>query len=97
MRADGRDERKLTDNESNDVAPTWSPDGSRIAFASDRGQQEEWAYDIYIMNADGTGVTQLTSNGSYDGAPMFSADGAYLYFLSARGGGVPNIWRIQLQ
>lgn len=39
-------------------APAWSPDGSRIAFSSNRGG----VYQIYIMNADGSGQTPITSS-----------------------------------
>src|SRR3954452_1993496 len=38
--------------------PTWSPEGSQIAFIRSNGNG---GYNIYKMNADGSGVTQLTS------------------------------------
>jgi hypothetical protein len=41
-----------------DAYPVWSPDGSKIAFYSDRDGNEE----IYVMNADGTDQTNLTKN-----------------------------------
>ncbi len=58
---DGRDLTRLTDNDSWDIYPRWSPDGSRIAFlvmAQD--------LDIYVMDADGTGRTRLYDSGSHD-------------------------------
>ena len=48
MNADGTGEVRLTNNLVDDTWPDWSPDGSRIAFASDR----EETYQIYIMDAD---------------------------------------------
>jgi hypothetical protein len=42
--------RRLTSDPSQDVGATWSPDGKRIAFISDRGG----AWGIWVMNADGS-------------------------------------------
>ncbi len=47
------------------ASPAWSPDGTRIAFKSDRDGNDE----IYVMNADGTGQTNLTSNAAVDYSP----------------------------
>ena len=48
-----------------DSGPAWSPDGTKIAFTSDRGGDDE----IYVMNADGTGPTNLTNNDAFDFEP----------------------------
>ena len=67
--ADGGSEKRLTTNNGADSKPSWSPDGSRIIFTSDRGGTQ----DIDLMNADGSGVTQLTNNAaadSYGGFPL---------------------------
>ena len=47
----------LTHGEGDSEAPSWSPDGRYLAFASNRSG----SYQIYIMRADGSGVTQITS------------------------------------
>lgn len=67
--------------------PAFSPDGSRIAFVSQRDGNPE----IYVMNADGTGVTRITNDPQGDGRPAFSADGQSLVFHSSRGG-KQQIW-----
>jgi WD40 repeat protein len=52
--------------------PSWSPDGSRIAFSRTVDGDPE----IFVMNADGTGVTRLTSLAGEDRSPVWSPDGA---------------------
>jgi TolB protein len=59
VRVDGTGLRQLTHTKGgtvNNLADAWSPDGTKIAFASNRSS----TYEIYTMNADGTGVRQLT-------------------------------------
>ena len=61
----------------------WSPDGSRIAFASDRNGDQE----IFVMNADGTGAVNLTSSpGSEEVYPAWTPDGQRILFATARDG-----------
>ena len=62
MDADGQNVTRLTDSPSQDRSPTWSPDGLRIAFTSDRDGDDE----VYIMNADGTGPVRLTTSAAPD-------------------------------
>jgi len=57
MNADGSDVQRLTFNPAADVEPAWSPDGSRIAWRSERDGNAE----IYVMNADGSNQTRLTT------------------------------------
>jgi Tol biopolymer transport system component len=61
MNADGSNQVRLTHNTYMDESPSWSPDGNKIAFDSNR----DGNYQIYIMNADGSNQTQLTHD-SYD-------------------------------
>lgn len=56
MQADGTNATRLTADPSDNVDPTWSPNGDRIAFSSVR----DGDYELYVMNADGTGVSRLT-------------------------------------
>jgi Tol biopolymer transport system component len=62
---------RLTRNNAEDTHPTWSPDGSQIAFASNRTTAEdiEPNFDIYIMNADGSEVSLITTNPANDMYP----------------------------
>ncbi|MFN2115323.1 MAG: M28 family peptidase [Anaerolineae bacterium] len=80
----------LTDAPGYDAEGSYSPDGTKIAFTSNRlaysepmsdedreyfDLDESYMADIYIMNADGTDVRQLTDWKGYDGGPFFSPDG----------------------
>lgn len=87
MALDGSSPTQITSgSDKNDIHPRWSPDGSKIIFASDRGIAGGKAnYDIWIMNADGSELKQLTTNGSRDDLPVFSPDGKSIYFRSNRG------------
>ncbi len=82
---------RLTHATGYDAEGSYSPDGTKIAWASNRrayleGElsdderehfrfHEESAMDIYIMDADGSNVHRLTDEPGYDGGPFFSPDG----------------------
>jgi class 3 adenylate cyclase len=58
------------------VQPSWSADGSRIAFVSDRDGDEE----IFVVSLDGTGTpTQLTDNTVRDAGPDWSPKGELVF------------------
>ena len=68
MTDDGSDETRLTENDANDFDPSWSPDGEKIAFSSNREGGEN--YEIYDMDADdGSSVTRLTEDDEDDREP----------------------------
>src|SRR6266550_3453121 len=83
---------KLTPDTTSASDPAFSPDGSRIAFVSQRDGNAE----IYIMNADGTGSTRVTNDLQPDGRPSFTPDGQALVFHSARNGGKQQIWAVNV-
>src|SRR5262245_33478501 len=55
--AKGQGARNLTKSKSENSYPCWSPDGKKIAFASDR----DGVMNIYVMDADGSNVKALTT------------------------------------
>ncbi len=83
---------KLTPDTTSASDPAFSPDGSRIAFVSQRDGNAE----IYVMNADGTGATRLTNDPQPDGRPGFTPDGQSVVFHSARPAGKQQIWVVNV-
>ena len=74
---------RLTNNEEEERAPAWSPDGKRIVFSCRRGGPD---FEICVMNADGTGQVQLTDNSVPDLTASWSPDGKKIVFHRRAGG-----------
>jgi TolB protein len=72
--ADGTDLTRLTDSPGYDFDPSWSPDGTRIAFRSERSGDTE----IWVMNADGSDQRRLAAGLS----PAWSPDGSMIAYAS---------------
>ena len=68
MNADGSNQTRLTNNPADDSLPSFSGDGSKIAFISTRDGPNQ---EIYVMNADGSNQTRLTNNPAGDVSPSF--------------------------
>ncbi|MCX5658181.1 MAG: DPP IV N-terminal domain-containing protein, partial [Planctomycetota bacterium] len=79
---------QLTNDPGNDVMPAFSPDGTRVAFASDRTGR--WA--IYLMDIQGGQPIQITSDANDNIHPSFSRDGKRLTYCSH--GGQSGQWEI---
>jgi Tol biopolymer transport system component len=70
MNTDGNQRTRLTKIPGDDHwPPTWSLDGTRIAFTSDGTNKDNRG--IYVMNSDGSGLTKLTDNPAYDSFPAW--------------------------
>jgi Tol biopolymer transport system component len=81
------DERVLTRGEGRDRQPTYSPDGRRVLFSSNRsGNLDLWTLDL----VDGA-LRQLTDDAAQDWDPGFTPDGRQIVWSSDRGGHL-EIW-----
>ncbi len=77
---------RLTSSTGYDWNPIWSPDGSKIAFMSDRYGSE----DLYVINARGGTPERITFSTNNDYLSSWLPDGSGLVFSSRRGGPWPD-------
>ena len=78
----GRIERSVKMDVEQQLAPAYSPDGRRIAFAAFKGVQP----DIFIYDMDSGQISNVTNDPYFDGAPVFSPDGKWLVYSSVING-----------
>jgi TolB protein len=79
--------KRLTKNGPMDFRPTWSPDGSRLAFIRDNGS-DTWIVIYDIMS----GKEDVINSPALELDPAFSDDGRFLFYASARNGTI-DIWK----
>jgi tricorn protease len=77
---DGADATRLTNNAATESSPLFSPDGSQIAFVSNRTGSSQ----IFVMNADGTGVRQITFHSAGYALSDWFPDGRSILALGSR-------------
>jgi Tol biopolymer transport system component len=91
MRADGSDDRQVTNLGAASFAPFFFRGGhDRIIFASNKNDPRGRNFDLYTIGTDGAGLEQITYNPTFDGFPMFSPDGKKLVFCSNRHNAKPG-------
>ena len=72
----GDNPTNLTNNTATEGVPTFSPDGTKIAFSSN----QDGNHEVWVMDADGTDAVNLTNNAAGGGSPDFSPDGTKIAF-----------------
>jgi TolB protein len=80
---------QLIDSDGATIQPAWSPDGRKLAFASDRsGNMDIWTLEL----ATGQ-LSRLTDHPEFDADPTWSPGGREVAFVSTRGGEL-EIWSV---
>ena len=82
--ADGKGARQITDFGCASFAPTFTPDGRKILFSSNKNECDSRKFELFLINVDGTGLEQITDFGGFTSFPEFSPDGKRLVFCSDR-------------
>ncbi|HXN98173.1 MAG TPA: hypothetical protein VN881_03820, partial [Candidatus Acidoferrales bacterium] len=78
-----------TSEELSHIAPSWSPDGKKIAFQN----LERTKFNIRVVNLDSKQMNWITNDYRINLRPSWSGSGRFIYFSSDRSGGI-NIWRV---
>lgn len=89
----------LSSPDADEYDAVWSQDGTRIAYVSDRGTDDENRnnYDIWILDVSQPDrPTRVTRNGSWDDCPSWDPSGKFICFRSNRGGSWA-IWKIAVK
>ncbi|MAT42596.1 MAG: hypothetical protein CL609_09660 [Anaerolineaceae bacterium] len=75
------EKQQLTNTAGDKFYPAWSPDGGRIVYAADSGDEEN-QFDLYVMDANGENQTVLVAQPGDDTEPAWSPDGNWIVFTS---------------
>jgi dipeptidyl aminopeptidase/acylaminoacyl peptidase len=81
--ATGKEKQLTSGDDWNDADPQWSPDGTRIAFVSDRtGQEYDGGHnkDVWVISAEGGPLTKISDHAFEDDLPRWSPDGKQIVF-----------------
>lgn len=70
--------RRLTDSNGINTEPSWNPNGTQLAFTSDREGEPQ----VFLMQDDGSNLRRLTAEGHYNASPAWSPNGAMVAYVS---------------
>jgi TolB protein len=80
---DGSNQKQITNFGCASFAPTFTPDGKKILFSSNKHNCDSRDFELYMVNLDGSGLEQVTTYGGFTSFPEFSPDGKKLVFASS--------------
>jgi Tol biopolymer transport system component len=80
--ASGENAQVITNFGCASFAPTFSPDGKKILFASNKNACDTRKFELFLISLDGSGLEQVTDFGGFTSFPEISPDGKSLVFCS---------------
>src|ERR1700681_4219317 len=80
--SDGKNAKQITDSGCAAFAPTFTPDGKKILFSSNKHNCDGRKFELFMCNLDGSGLEQVTDFGGFTAFPEFSPDGKKIVFAS---------------
>src|SRR5437879_2267010 len=90
MRADGSEQRQITNVGGASFAPSFFPKSERIIFSSNYEHAGSSEFELYAVNKDGSAMERVTFAGGFSAFPQFSPDGKRLVFISNRNAKAPH-------
>jgi TolB protein len=81
--SDGSNAREITSFGCASFAPTFTPDGKKILFSSNKHKCDSRDFELYLIDPDGGNLEQVTEFGGFTSFPEFSPDGGKLVFASS--------------
>jgi Tol biopolymer transport system component len=84
MKADGTNQRQITNTGKANFCPYFTPDGKKIIYSSNAGDPKGREFDVYLISKEGGEPERITTAPGFDGFPMFSPDGKWLVWASNR-------------
>lgn len=78
----GKNAKQITNYGCASFAPTFTPDGKKILFSSNKHNCDGRKFELFMVNLDGSGLEQVTDFGGFTAFPEISPDGKKLVFAS---------------
>jgi TolB protein len=91
---EGKNTKQITNFGCASFAPTFTPDGKKILFASNKHNCDGRKFELYLVNTDGTNLEQITDFGGFTAFPEFAPDGKTIVFASDKGAKSPYEFNI---
>ena len=93
---DGTDEKLFPNTPSNALEPSWSPDGTKLAFQTFGSTEDPFLDTISIINSDGTGLMKVATNATHSRMITWSPNGSQIAYIGRSGTSLDNIRTVHI-